>query len=55
MASEEQLVELRSLGISPNRTNEFNDTSEITGLIELVKQALYEEYKIVYNEKQERL
>jgi hypothetical protein len=45
MASVEQLAELESLGISPNKTNECNDDNEISWLIELLKQALYEEYK----------
>jgi hypothetical protein len=50
MASVEQLVELESLGISPNKTNELNDAEEISWLIELLKEALYKEYKDTYNE-----
>jgi hypothetical protein len=50
MASVEQVIELESLGISPNRTNDLNDENEISWLIELVKQDLYEEYKATYNE-----
>jgi hypothetical protein len=50
MASVEQVIELESLGISPNRTNECNDDTEISWLIELLKQDLYEEYKAIYNE-----
>jgi hypothetical protein len=50
MASVEQLVELESLGISPNKTNECNDDNEISWLIELLKQVLYEEYKATYSE-----
>jgi hypothetical protein len=50
MASIEQVIELESLGISPNRTNECNDEIEISWLIELLKQGLYEEYKSIYNE-----
>jgi hypothetical protein len=51
MASVEQLVELESLGISPNKTNELNDIEEISWLIELLKEGLYEEYKATYNEE----
>jgi hypothetical protein len=50
MASVEQLVELESLGISPNKTNELNDLEEVSWLIELLKERLYEEYKSIYNE-----
>jgi hypothetical protein len=50
MASVEQVIELESLGISPNRTNELNDDCELSWLIELLKQDLYEEYKSIYNE-----
>jgi hypothetical protein len=50
MASVEQVIELESLGISPNRTNDCNDENEISWLIELLKQDLYEEYKAIYNE-----
>jgi hypothetical protein len=50
MASVEQLMELESLGISPNRTNECNDENEISWLIELLKQDLYDLYKSIYNE-----
>ena len=49
MASVE-LVGARRPGISPNKTNECNDDNEISWLIELLKQALYEEYKATYSE-----
>jgi hypothetical protein len=51
MASAEQLIELNSLGISVNKTNELNDIEEISWLIELLKEGLYEEYKVAYNEE----
>ena len=50
MATVEQLVELESLGISPNKTNDCNDENEISWLIELLKQDLYESYKSIYTE-----
>ena len=50
MATEEMLVELKSLGISPNRTNELNN-KEISNLIENIKQKYLKEYRIVYNEE----
>ena len=45
------LNELESLGISPKKTNQLNDKKEISNLAENIKQILYHEYKIVYNEK----
>jgi hypothetical protein len=45
------LNELESLGISPKKTNQLNDKKEISKLAENIKQTLYHEYKIVYNEK----
>ena len=38
----EQVIELESLGISPNKTNERNDELEISWLLELLKEALYQ-------------
>lgn len=49
LATEEQLIELESLGISVNKTNELNDLEEISWLVELQKEALYD--KDIYNEK----
>jgi hypothetical protein len=45
------LNELESLGISPKKTNQLNDKKEISNLAENIKQTLFHEYKIVYNEK----
>jgi hypothetical protein len=45
------LNELESLGISPKKTNQLNDKKEMSNLAENIKQTLYHEYKIVYNEK----
>jgi hypothetical protein len=45
------LNDLESLGISSKKTNELNDKKEVSDLTENIKQALYQEYKTVYNEK----
>jgi hypothetical protein len=50
MANGEMLVELKSLGISPDRTIELNN-KEISNLIENIKQEYLKEYRIVYNEE----
>jgi hypothetical protein len=52
MATVEQLVELESFGISPNKTNECNDESEISWLIELLKEHLFQLYKEVYSSQE---
>jgi hypothetical protein len=51
MAIEDMLVELKSLGISPNRTNEMNNKQELSNLIENIKQGYLKEYRIVYHEE----
>ena len=53
MATGEMLVELKSLGISPNRTNELNNNKEISNLIENIKQEYLKEYRIIYNSDKE--
>jgi hypothetical protein len=42
------ISELDSLGIKSMRRNDMNDRKEITDLTENIKQALFQEYKIVY-------
>jgi hypothetical protein len=50
MATNEQISELSSLGISAKRRDE-RDTKEVADLIEILKSVLYEEYKSTYEEK----
>ena len=38
------LNELRSLGITMNRKNEFNDEKELRNLVDSIKRAFLEEY-----------
>jgi hypothetical protein len=40
--------ELESLGLSVNKTNEFNDLDEIRDLTEIIKQDKYLDYKTDY-------
>jgi hypothetical protein len=51
MPTGEMLVELKSLGISPNRTNELNNNKEISNLIENIKRDYIRKYKAAYNEE----
>ena len=44
------ISELDSLGIKSKRRNDMNDRKEITDLTENIKQALFQEYRSVYNE-----
>ncbi|GEM_PF-6438241 len=48
------LDELRSLGISPDRTNEFNDEKELGNLAEILKQAMLQDYGTACSEKGEK-
>ena len=43
------ISELDSLGIKRIKRNDMNDRKEITDLTENIKQALFQEYRIVYN------
>jgi hypothetical protein len=45
------LNELDSLGISTLEKNGINNRSEASDLTDAVKQTLYEEYLLAYNEK----
>jgi hypothetical protein len=43
--------ELRSLGLVPKRKNELNDKVELQTFADIIKQAMYQDYKIAYSEK----
>lgn len=44
------LNELRSLGISARTKNDLNDSKELHGLTDNIKDSLYQEYKSAYAE-----
>jgi hypothetical protein len=48
------LGELRSLGLSPDKTNEFNDEKELENLAEIIKQAMLQDYGIACSENGEK-
>jgi hypothetical protein len=41
---------LDSLGIHPKKTNDLNDSREMSDLVENVKQTMFQEYKTAYTE-----
>ena len=43
--------ELYSLGIEPKRKTELNDEEELEKLADIIKQAMFQDYKIAYSEK----
>jgi hypothetical protein len=43
--------ELDSLGIEPKQKKESNDDEELEKLADIIKQAMFQDYKIAYNEK----
>jgi hypothetical protein len=45
------LKELESLGIEPKRKNELNDEEELEKLADIIKQAMFQDYKVAYSEK----
>ncbi|MDQ3847547.1 MAG: hypothetical protein M3261_01165 [Thermoproteota archaeon] len=42
--------ELGSLGIEPKQKKELNDKEELENLSEIIKQAMFQDYKIAYSE-----
>ena len=45
------LNELDSLGIEPKRKTELNDEEELENLADIIKQAMFQDYKVAYSEK----
>jgi len=46
--------ELHSLGISePKESKELNDKEELENLAHIIKQAMFQDYKVAYSEKGE--
>jgi hypothetical protein len=45
------LNELDSLGIEPKQKKELNDAEELENLADIIKQAMFHDYKIAYSEK----
>ncbi len=43
--------ELHSLGIEPKQKTELNDKEELENLADIIKQAMFQDYKIAYSEK----
>ena len=44
--------ELYSLGIvDPKQKKEFNDDEELENLADIIKQAMFQDYKVAYSEK----
>jgi hypothetical protein len=43
--------ELDSLGIEPKRKKELNDDEELEKLADIIKQAMFQDYKVAYSEK----
>jgi hypothetical protein len=42
---------LDSLGIKPKQKKETNDEEELENLADIIKQAMFQDYKIAYSEK----
>jgi hypothetical protein len=43
--------ELDSLGIEPKQKNKLNDKEELENLADIIKQAMFQDYKIAYSEE----
>ena len=46
--------ELDSLGIEPKLKKEFNDKEELENLAGIIKQAMFQDYKVPYSEQGDR-
>jgi hypothetical protein len=45
------LNELESLGIEAKRKTELNDKEELKNLADIIKQAMFQDYKVAYSEE----
>jgi hypothetical protein len=43
--------ELDSLGIEPKQKTELNNKEELENLADIIKQAMFQDYKVAYSEK----
>jgi hypothetical protein len=43
--------ELHSLGIEPKQKKELNDDEELENLAYIIKQAMFQDYKVAYSEE----
>jgi hypothetical protein len=43
--------ELDSLGIEPKQKKELNDKEELESLADIIKQAMFQDYKVAYSEE----
>ena len=43
--------ELDSLGIQPKQKKELNDEEELENLADIIKQAIFQDYKVAYSEE----
>ena len=43
--------ELDSLGIEPKQKTELNDAEELEKLADIIKQAMFQDYKVAYSEE----
>ena len=43
--------ELDSLGIEPKQKTELNDKEELENLADIIKQAMFQDYKVAYSEE----
>jgi hypothetical protein len=43
--------ELNTLGVEPKQKNELNDKEELENLADIIKQAMFQDYKVVYSEQ----
>ncbi len=43
--------ELDSLGIEPKQKNKLNDKEELENLADIIKQAMFQDYKVSYSEE----
>ncbi|AIF83333.1 hypothetical protein NTE_01264 [Candidatus Nitrososphaera evergladensis SR1] len=48
---EEEIAELRSLGVDPKRKTGLDDKKELKELADIIKQSMLQDYKTAYSKK----
>jgi hypothetical protein len=52
---EEEVTELKSLGIDPKRKNNLNDKEELQELVDNIKQSMIQDYRTAYSKNGKKL
>lgn len=50
----DEVIELQSLGVHLHKKSALNDKEELKSLSDIIKQSMYQDYKLAYSKKGEK-